>query len=175
MKKGDTVYISSSSGVEEGVVVTVGRYGRTNVRVDGEMRLRVEPATLHATREAAEEAVVGARAVKAEERIRSARFSARLARDSLSSAQFALKRALAAAEVAEANVAKADAAVVAAEAGAVEAVNRLVDQQFGPGVSVTLTETRPDGAEVFGLHHSGRLYPVGGNLYGGFGYLVVRP
>lgn len=172
MKKGDVVYISSANGVEEGVV-TVAK-SLPNVRVDGEVRLRVEPATLHATREAAEKAVVGARAVEAESQIRAARFSARLARDSLSSAQFALKRAMAAVEAAEANVAEKDAAVAAAEAVAVEAVSRLAEQQFGPGVSVTLTETHPDGADVLDLHYSGRLYPAGGNLYG-FGYIVVRP
>lgn len=141
MKKGDTVYISSANGVEEGVVTVAKSW--PNVRVDGEVRLRVDPDTLHATRWEAETASLGALASAAKLTARSRADDTKRAQSSVDEARFALTRA-------EANL----AAKQVFEAEAVEkhqsTLNALAAREFGEGVTLRALGDGPppEGAEL---------------------------
>lgn len=167
MKKGDTVYISSLHGVEEGVV-TVARLW-PNVRVDGVVRKQLSPTIIHATREEAETAVLGAKASAAESVVQSRAYDTKCARGSRDQTRFALERA-------EANLVAKEAAEAEAVAKLQTALDALAARTFGEGVTLRAlgAEPSPDGAELVRLSER-RLRPV--TLSGRYNdtYIVVRP
>lgn len=168
MKKGDVVYISSTSGVEEGVVVTGDRY-RTHptARVGGVIRA-LHPDIVHITREEAESAVLVQRVFAAGATVQSRTYDAQYAREALSQARFAVERG-------EANVAAKETAVAEGVSKLQAALDALAARTFGEGVTLRAlgTERPPEGAELVGIVN-GRLETVVRGWRGDT-YIVVRP
>lgn len=167
MKKGDTVYISSANGVEEGVVTVAKSW--PNVRVDGEVRLRVDPDTLHATRWEAETASLGALASAAESSARSRADDTKRAQGSVDEARFALTRA-------EANLAAKRVFEVQAVEKLQSTLDALAARELGEGVTLRAVGKGPppDGAELVQVMGR-RLRFVQAMSRFSDTYIVVRP
>ncbi len=167
MKKGDVAYISSTSGVEEGVVTVAKSW--PNVRVDGTVRKGLSPDIIHATRDEAETAVLAERASAAMAVVRSRRYDASGARSALDQARFVLART-------EADVVRKEAAEAEAVALLGDALNVLAARELGDGVRLRPlgSEPVPAGAGLVVLHY-GRLRIVATPNWSGETYIVVRP
>lgn len=168
MKKGDVVYISSTSGVEEGIVVTGDRYRTYPTARVGGVVCALHPDTVHATREEAESAVLVQRVFAASATVQSRTYDAQYAREALSQARFAVERG-------EANVDAKEAAVVESVSKLQAELDALAARTFGEGVTLRAlgTEPPPEGAEMVGIVN-GRLESVARGWWGDT-YIVVRP